>query len=68
MKTADGQGFDHEYVVQLTNALRDSVARLRQEAQTGQDPALKAYAAAMLPKVQQQLKDAQDAAGEIAKK
>jgi len=61
LKTMKGPAFDRAYMSDMVQDHQKDVAEFRQEAETGTDPALKAFAQKYLPVLQQHLQMAENA-------
>jgi putative membrane protein len=62
LRAMKGQEFDAAYMRDMIQDHQQDVADFRKEAETGQDPALKAFAQKYLPIIEQHLQMAQSAA------
>lgn len=58
LQSVDGARFDQAYMAQMVKAHEETVQLLKSEIASGQDPEIKAYAAAMLPTVEAHLQEA----------
>jgi len=57
-----GKAFDHRYAQMMVKGHEQAIAAYKKEASDGQNADLKAYAQQAIPKLEQHLKSAQDAA------
>ena len=55
-----GRDFDEKYVDLMVKAHKDAVAKLRDEAEDGNDPEIKTWAAGKVPILQRHLEHAQN--------
>lgn len=62
LKMQSGASFDKAYASRQVTAHQETIALFQQEAQSGQDPALKQLATQALPKLEQHLRMAQELA------
>jgi putative membrane protein len=60
LKQASGPAFDRAYIEDMVQDHEKDVAAFRKEAQSGQDPAVKAFAQKYLPVLEQHLRMAQE--------
>lgn len=67
LKAMQGAAFDKAYAAQAVKDHKDAVALFEDEAKTGKDANLKAFAAATLPTLQEHLKMAEDLAASTGK-
>jgi putative membrane protein len=59
LSTTKGQAFDKAYMQDMVQDHKEDVADFRKEAEHGQDPQLKAFAAKYLPVLEQHLRMAE---------
>ena len=64
LQSSSGSAFDTAYTKDMVQDHQQDVADFQQEASSGQDPALKAFAQKYLPVLQQHLQMAQQLSGE----
>lgn len=63
----NGAAFDRAYMEDMVKDHREDIAEFRKEANSGQDPDVKAFAQKTLPTLQEHLKLAEDALSQVKK-